>query len=140
MRARVLTAVVLAASCIGSPAMADDVTGKQQLLCAIAEVNFCFPGDPCDHGPPWVWNVPDFIEIDLAAKEIRTTKASGQNRTTAIRHVAREDGDLVVGGMEGGRAFTFSVTESTGEATMTVAAYGKGGVAFGSCTPMGPDR
>lgn len=140
MRARIAIAFLLAISWAGSPARADDLTGKQQILCAIAEVNFCFPGDPCDHGPPWVWNVPDFIEIDLSAKEIRTTKASAENRKTAIRHVARENGHLVVGGLEGGRAFTFSVTESTGEATMTVAAYGKGGVAFGSCTPMGPDR
>lgn len=119
-----------------APAWADDVTGKEQILCAVVEVNFCLPGDLCDQGPPWAWNVPDFIEIDLAGEELRTTRASGENRRTPIRNLIREDGQIIVGGVEKGRAFTFVVTEKTGEVTITLATYGEGGVAFGSCTPL----
>jgi hypothetical protein len=101
-------------------------------------VNFCAPGELCEQGPPWVWNVPDFIEIDLTGKELRTTKASGQNRKTPIRSVTRENGDLTLAGAEQGRSFVFSIREATGELTVTVAAWGQGGVGFGTCTPLQP--
>lgn len=120
------------------PAQADDVTGRDRMLCAIVEVNFCSPGGLCDQGPPWFWNVPDFIEIDLIAKELRTTKASSQNRKTPIRSIIRENGDVVLGGLERGRSFVMSIREETGELTVTVAAWEKGGVGFGTCTPLQP--
>lgn len=141
---RFLTVMAMALATAAPPwsalAHADDVSGKDQILCAVVEVNFCSPGDVCDQGPPWAWNVPDFIAIDVAGKELRTTRASGENRKTPIRNLTRQDGELIVGGVEQGRAFTFVVTEKTGEATMTVAAYGEGGVAFGTCTPWQEGR
>jgi len=142
MHARWLTTLALVgfALAIPSTALADDVTGSDRILCAVVEVNFCYPGALCEQGPPWAWQVPDFIEVDLAGKELRTTKASGENRKTPIGHMARVEGQVVVSGLENGRAFTFSITESTGEATISLAAYGKGGVAFGTCTPMDQGR
>jgi hypothetical protein len=135
MRKRFLIAALLVAGTLALPARADDVTGKDPILCAIVEVNFCTTVDTCEQGPPWFWNVPDFIEIDLAAKEIRTTAASGQNRRTSIRSLVREEGGVVLQGLEKGRAFSFHLTEKTGELTLSVAAPGQGGVAFGTCTP-----
>jgi hypothetical protein len=120
------------------PAQADTVVDKDQMLCSIVEVYFCVPGGLCEEGPPWVWNVPDFIEIDLKSKELRTTKASGQNRKTPIRNISREDGDLILAGVEQGRSFVFSIREDTGELTVTVAARGQGGIGFGTCTPLNP--
>jgi hypothetical protein len=119
-------------------AQADNVSGKERMLCSIVEVNFCAPGGLCAEGPPWLWNVPDFIEIDLIDKELRTTKASGQNRKTPIRTISRENGDLVLGGAELGRSFVFSIREVTGELTITVATWELGGVGFGTCTPLNP--
>ena len=133
-------AAILVALSVGQAARADDVTGRDQILCAVQEVNLCFPGDVCDQGPPWVWNVPDFIEVDFAAKELRTTKASGENRKTPIRDVVRADGQVVVSGLQNGRAFTLAITEDTGTATLSMAAPGKGGVAFAVCTPMPAGR
>jgi hypothetical protein len=115
---------------------ADDVSGKDRMLCTLVEVSFCAPGVQCDQGPPWSWNLPDFIEIDLIDKELRTTKASAQNRKTPIRSITREDGDLILGGVEMGRSFVFSIREETGALTATVAAWGEGGVGFGTCTPL----
>ena len=118
------------------PARADDVSGTERMLCSIREVNFCGPGLPCAGGLPQDWNVPDFIEIDLAAKELRTTRASEQNRKTPIRSFSRENGDLILVGEEQGRAFAFSVHEQTGDLTVTLAGWEIGGVGFGTCTPL----
>ena len=131
-------AAALVFSWVALPARADNVTGEDRMLCTIVEVNFCAPGGPCEQGPPWVWNVPDFIEIDLIDNELRTTKASGQNRKTPIRSISREDGDLVLGGVEQGRSFVFSIREDTGGLTVTVAGWAVGGVGFGTCTPLHP--
>ena len=106
-------------------AQADDVTGEDRLLCSIAEVNFCAPGGDCANSPPWLWNVPDFIEVDLVDKELRTTKASGQNRKTPIRRFSRENGDLILGGTELGRSFVFSIHEETGGLTVSMAAWAR---------------
>jgi hypothetical protein len=140
MRKRFPIAVLLVAGTLALPARADEVTGKDPILCAIVEVNFCTTVDSCEQGPPWFWNVPDFLEIDLAGKEIRTTAASGQNRRTPIRSQIREEGGIVLQGLEKGRAFSFHLTEKTGELTLSVAAPGQGGVAFGTCTPKEAKR
>jgi hypothetical protein len=136
MLQRILIATGLATGCLGAPALADDVTGVNQILCAVVEVNFCSPDVMCEQGSPWLWNVPDFIEVDLTAKELRTTQASTRFRKTPIVHMVKQEGQVVLAGLENGRAFTFMITEKTGEATISVAAYGEGGIAFGSCTPM----
>jgi hypothetical protein len=128
-------AVLLLPSAMTS-VQADDVSGAERMLCSIREVNFCGPGLPCAGGLPQEWNVPDFIEIDLAAKELRTTRASDQNRKTPIRSFSREDGELILTGEEQGRAFAFSIHEETGDLTVTVAGWELGGVGFGACTPL----
>lgn len=135
MNPRLPIAAAVAAFWFLAPARADDVTGKDPILCAVVEVNFCTTVDSCEQGPPWYWNVPDFLEIDFGGKEIRTTAASGQNRRTPIRSLTREEGGIVLQGLENGRAFSLFVTEKTGELTFSVAAPGQGGVAFGTCTP-----
>lgn len=135
MSARTGIAALVAAFSFLAPAWADDVTGKSSILCAVVEVNFCSTVESCEQGPPWYWNVPDFLEVDLGGKEIRTTAASGQNRKTPIRSLTREEGGIVLQGLENGRAFSLFVTEKTGELTLSVAAPGQGGVAFGTCTP-----
>jgi len=135
---KLLTLAVLVVLSVAPSALADNVTGEERILCAIVEVNFCAPGGPCAQGPPWLWNIPDFIEIDLVDKELRTTKASGQNRKTPIHNLSRHDGDLVLGGVEQGRSFIFSIRENTGGLTVTVASWEEGGVGFGTCTPLRP--
>ncbi len=140
MNARIPVAAAVAAFSFLAAARADDVTGKDPILCAVVEVNFCTTVDSCEQGPPWFWNVPDFLEIDLGGKEIRTTAASGQNRKTPIRSLTREEGGIVLQGFERGRAFSFFLTEATGELTLSVASAGQGGVAFGTCTPKEAKR
>ena len=131
----VLGVLLISLAAAASPAAADDVSGVDLMLCAVVEIHMCTPVSDCRSGPPWMLNVPDFIEVDLAGKELRTTKASQENRKTPIRSLIKEDGQVVVGALENGRAFTLVVDEKTGYATMTVATFGRGGTAFGTCTP-----
>ena len=118
------------------PAAADDLTGADRFLCAPGEVTVCAMDGECTSGPPWEFNVPDFIEMDLEAGLLKTTEASGENRQTPIPRIIREDGMIVLQGFEMGRAFSFNIDEASG--TMTAAAARKGLFvgAFGVCTPL----
>ena len=121
---------------VPAPAPADDLGNSSMILCTIVVATLCFDDGECESGPPWNWNIPQFIEIDLAGKEMRTTRASDQNRSTAIKNLEREGGQIFLQGVEKGRAFSVAITKKTGMASFAVAREGVTVAAFGACTPM----
>ena len=126
----------LAAFAAAGRAAADDLTGQDRVLCAAVEATRCMERSGCVTENPWNLNIPEFIEIDLKAKTFSTTKASGENRMTPIRSLAREEGLVILQGYEGGRAFSFVIHEQSGMASVAVARDGITVSVFGVCTPM----
>jgi hypothetical protein len=118
------------------PAAADDLTGADGMLCAPGEVTLCAIDGECTNGRPWEFNVPDFIEVDLEARLLKTTEASGENRQTPILHIVRQDGMIIMQGFEMGRAFSFNIDEASGTMTAAAARNGLFVGAFGVCTPL----
>jgi len=115
---------------------ADDLTGAKVFLCSTATVSACSDDGECTSGLAWNLNIPQFIEVDLAKKVLSTTEASGENRSTPIKNLERENGLIILQGAENGRAFSWVITEETGVATVSVAKDGQGVVVFGACTPI----
>lgn len=132
---RVIALVVLVAV-PAQFALADDLTGENRILCAAVQATYCVEGGECAIDLPWNLNIPEFIEIDLIAKMLNTTAASGENRSTPIAHLTRENGLIVLQGFEMGRAFSFVITEETGRLAVAVAREGYTVAIFGSCTPL----
>lgn len=130
--------VVVALTIVASAARADDVTGADRLLCHADAINICYDDGTCEAGSADALNLPQFIEVDLVAKRLSTTKASGLNRATAIESMKRPDGagTVVLQGFEKGRAFSFVIEEKTGAVTIAVAGPSRGVTAFGACTPL----
>ena len=120
----------------GATVWADDLTGASRFLCAAVQATDCTEGGACTVDVPWDLNIPEFIEVDLDAKRLATTKASGQNRETTIEHLSRRDGTIVIQGFENGRAFSWVITESTGRLAAAIAAEGRAVAVFGACTPL----
>lgn len=133
LKCLVLTVLVLAAPVA---AVADDLTGQQSVLCTAVQATVCDDTGSCVIENPWDLNIPQFLEINLKDKIVATTKASGENRSTPIRTLLREDGLIVLQGVEGGRAFSFVIEEKTGLLSAAVAREGKTVSVFGACTPM----
>ncbi len=141
MRARIALVAILVSIAPGAtPAPAEDVTGADRLLCAAVEASVCALDAECYVGAPWNWDIPDFIEVDLVARTLSTTKASPRPRTTPIKHLDRSEGLIVIQGVEAGRAFSFVITEETGMLSAAVARQGITVGVFGSCTPMAAAR
>lgn len=122
------------------PAWADDLTGKDEFVCAAAAVVLCMDDGECAEGEPAELNVPRFMEVDLKRKRTKSTEASGENRTTPITRVQREQGQIVFQEHEADRAASFMISEETGRLTVAVAADDFTVSIFGDCTPMPSSR
>ena len=108
---------------------AADFDGSKPFLCALIEAHDCAPGLACTKGPAEDLRLPTFIRLDVQA---RTFSARG--RTSPIRQMQRNDGQLVFQGNENGRAFSVTVAEASGKLVGAVAGDGEAFVVFGACT------
>ena len=118
---------------------ADDLTGADRFLCTPIQATLCVEDGECAVDLPWNVNIPQFIEVDLEAKRLATTAASGENRATPIEHLRREDGNIVFHGFEMGRAFSWVIDEASGRVTVAIASDGISVAIFGACTPSAGD-
>lgn len=101
-------------------ALADDLTGSNRFLCSVVTISRCYI-DGCMDDTPDGALVPQFVNVDLGAKLLSTTPASGQNRTTPIESLRREGGLIVLQGLQNGRAFSFVIGEKSGNASVAIA-------------------
>jgi hypothetical protein len=136
MRRLFLVVLVLGVAGAVPASWADDLTGSNRILCTAVQVTACTENGDCVVDLPWNLNVPQFIEVDIKAKRLATTKASGENRATPIETLRRENGVLVMQGFEKGRAFSIVIVEETGAMSAAVASEGKSVGVFGACTPI----
>lgn len=114
---------------------ADNLAGADRFLCASSRVVRCYSLGDCDSGPPWEWNMPSFIHVDLKKKLLSTPAASAEQRRSPITHVVRDAGEIIVQGSENGRALGMVINEETGLASSAIALDGITVTVFGACTP-----
>jgi hypothetical protein len=122
---------------VGASASAvEDLTGAEKILCAGVQATYCDTSGECETGMPWLWNMPNFLEIHLDEQMMRTTEASHRPRQTPIRTIERSEGEIYLQGVENGRAFSIVIDEITGVAAIAIAADGLTVSVFASCTPI----
>ena len=138
MKRLAIAAFGLVGLALVGPAWADDLTGVDRFICSAGSVSACCDDGQCASGTAAELGVPQFMEFDLTQKRVSTTKASGLNRSTAIDNLKRENGIIVMQGVENGRAYSFVVDEKQGTLSATVAVQEAGCniIGFGTCTPM----
>ena len=115
-------------------AMAENLEGTEEILCAAGQAQVCFENGECFSVAPWELSIPDFVVIDTKAKTVSTTKASGENRSSPFSSVERNDGVIYLQGLEGQRAFSFVIEEASGHMTVAIARDGLSVTVFGVCT------
>ncbi len=126
--------ITLAFLLISSTSVADDISNSDKFLCSTSQLVVCFEDAECLSMLPGDVNVPQFVVVDTKKKLISTTKASGENRSTPIRTLIREESTIFLQGVEDGRAFSFAIEEQTGLLTVAVSRGGLTVSVFGACT------
>jgi hypothetical protein len=126
--------------CLGTasypPLVAAAYDGSVPLLCAVIEVFDCQAAGDCQRGTAESVNLPQFVKVDFAEKTLSTLEEGGRKRITPIRHVERIDGDMIVQGLEGRRAWSMVIAHETGKISVTVSDHQVGFVVFGACIPF----
>jgi hypothetical protein len=136
LRTSLVATLLLSPLLVAAPSgRADDLTGSSRFLCSAVSVGRC-DGGGCENDTPEGANIPQFVTVDLDAKLLSTTPASGENRSTPIETL-RRDGDLIVlQGLQNGRAFSFVIGEKSGRASIAIAREELVLSVFAACTPV----
>ena len=82
-------AIALTGLLASSIAIAENLEGADELLCAAGRAQVCFENGECFSKAPWELSMPEFVVIDTKKKSVSTTKASGQNRSSPFSSVER---------------------------------------------------
>ena len=128
---------MLVASFGATNAFGDDLEGAKNLLCTSVRASECYADGICVEGEPEQWNVPRFVRVDLEKKILSTTKASGEDRSTPIEVLEREDDRVLMQGTDLGRAFSVVLNPTSGLASTGIALDGNVISVFSYCTPIG---
>jgi hypothetical protein len=115
---------------------ADDISGSDSLLCYGLSAARCEIGETCEALAPWQLNLPDFVKLDLRGKLLHTTATSAERRETPLQNIQRGDGTILIHGSQGERAFSWLISETSGEGTLSVAGHGQGVTVFTVCTAV----
>jgi len=132
---RFVQAALLTLFAISFPVYADDVSGERHLLCTTLHSDFCLANEGCATVEPTDLNIPRFIRVDAKERKLATTVASGENRETVADSSSRSGGQLVLQGVEAGRAYSLFIDEASGHATFAAASDGFSVAVFAACTP-----
>jgi hypothetical protein len=108
-------------ACLGAgTATADDVTGTDRWVCTVWQAISCSTEGDCKSTEAWRLNIPDFLKVDLGAKELVTPEGSDEQRSSSIETVTRRDGRVFLSGSQGARAYSWVINEASGEGTLAI--------------------
>jgi hypothetical protein len=116
--------------------LAADFDGSKPLLCAVIETIECTPDGEVLRGEAESIDMPPFLKIDFKKKTISGTLEDGTVRTTEIKGMEQTDGNLILQGVQNGKAWNMVIGEANGKATIAASGNQVGFVVFGACIPQ----
>ena len=107
-------------ACLVGSAWGDDITGEQRFICTAWHAISCSTEGNCNQTEAWRLNMPDFLKVDLRARELATPEGSDQPRFTEIGSIERKEGRIFLNGSQQDRGYTWVINESSGEGTLAI--------------------
>ena len=121
---------------LSGSALADYLGQANNLLCYGLTANVCMiDGNVCETKEPWELNLPDFVNVDLRGRVLKSTDAAREERETPIARLERDQGYIFLQGSQGDRAFSWVISEESGEGTIMINSFDRGVTVFTVCTP-----
>lgn len=121
---------------VGTSAWGDSIAESDQFLCAAGHVTVCASDGSCENTSASEMDIPRFLIVDLKDQKIRTTEASGANRTSDISIQVRDSAKVIFQGSQGGRALSANISEETGDAAFAIVLDSAVIGVFAICTPI----
>ena len=126
----------VAAACLGFAWPADAAgkyDGSAPMLCAITAASECTADGKCERSAPQEGNnLPTFMRVDVKGKVLRADDGSG--RKTDIKASSVVDDQLMLQGIENGKAWSMVIKSETGKWGGSVVEDDGSFALFGACT------
>ena len=123
-----------AALALSAPLAADELTGAQFFMCSAWHASVCTAEGTCDSTEAWRLNMPDFLQVDLRGKLMKTPAASDQPRESPIANVVREASKIFLSGHQETRGWTWIINETSGEGVLALVSENSSVTLFTVCT------
>jgi hypothetical protein len=104
--------------------------GSRPFVCAVIHANECDAAG-CRQVTVHDLDAPRFFKVDIAKKHIIGTLEDQTTRDVEIQHVSHLNGNLILQGVQQGRAWSMVISETTGKMTLSVSSKNEGFVFFG---------
>jgi hypothetical protein len=130
MRASLVTAALLGLAALPSAAPAAPLDGSTPMLCALNSVVGCAHHGKCERSTAEDVEVPPFVRIDVQKHLLSSVDGS---RTSPIVGVQRNNGRLMLQGMQNDRVWGAVINEETGRMSATVGEDDGAIVISGAC-------
>jgi len=136
-----LTGFGLAAALASMPLLADPATdakapaidGKTALVCSVNNVTACPDTGRCLQGQARAFDLPQFITVDFAGKEVRTTKDSGNKAVSDIKTQENSRSQVLLQGIENGHGWTMAINTTHGRMSIGTTGEDVSYILFGAC-------
>jgi hypothetical protein len=127
-----------AALALSAPLAADELTGAQFFMCSAWHAAVCNTDGSCDATEAWRLNMPDFLQVDVRGKVMKTPDGSDQPRESPIATLVREAGKLFMSGHQETRGWTWIINETSGEGVLALVSDNSSVTLFTVCTATDP--
>jgi len=126
--------VTLACLALVAPAAAaGKYDGSKPMLCAVSTVSECTANGKCEPSAPQAGNnLPHFLRVDVKGRVLIDNDASG--RTTEIKVSTIVDGQLMLQGVENGKAWSMVISSEGGRWGGSIVEDDGLIAVFGACT------
>ena len=129
-------ALCVVTACLGLTlpvAAAGKYDGSAPMLCAVTAVSECTADGKCERSAPQAGNnLPTFMRVDVKGKVLRADDGSG--RKTEIKASSIVDDQLMLQGIENGKAWNMVIKSDTGRWGGSVVEDDGSFALFGACT------
>ena len=117
----------------GAGATATVIDGKSALICSVNNVTACPDSGRCLQGQASAFDLPEFIAVDFAGKEVRTTKDSGDKAVSPIKNQENSRNQILLQGVENGHGWTMAIDTTHGRMTTSTTGEDVSYILFGAC-------
>ena len=107
--------------------------GKKALICSVNSVTACPDSGHCLQGQARAFDLPEFIAVDFAAKQVRTTKDSGDEAVSPIKNQENSRNQILLQGVENGHGWSMAIDTTHGRMTIGTTGADVSYILFGAC-------
>ena len=113
--------------------VANSFDGKTNLICSVTDVVACAETGRCIQGQARAFDLPQFIGIDFAKKQVHSTKESGSAAISAIKNQEITRNQLILQGIENGHGWTVAIDNKHGNMTTSAVGEDANYIMLGAC-------